>query len=159
MRPYLDASLPPVEWYADLFCFRHPTQCWLLDSRPRDALNTHDVRRQRGYPALAYETINDRPQTPRAQKQTTRWYVSAYLHADRPDVLPIAESILDGFQFGGKRNYGYGLTQLVDMNVVDLDTLDYRRLTDAEECRLELITPFVFNSEYSGAGETPVPWW
>ena len=30
---------------------------WLLDSRPRDALNTYDIRLQSGHPAIAHETI------------------------------------------------------------------------------------------------------
>jgi len=158
-RPYLGSSLPPVEAYDDLFLLRQPAHPWLLDSRPRDALNTHDIRVQSGHPALAHETIMGRPKGARKQHQTTKWYITAYLHADRDDILPLAESTLDGLQFGGKRNYGYGTTRLKDTQVVDLEALDYTRLEDADRYRLELVTPFVLESEYPGANDVTVPWW
>jgi integrase len=83
-------------------------------------------------PALAHETIMGRPNDARKQQQTTRWYVNTYLHADDPNVLPLGEDVLDGLQFGGKRNYGYGTTTLKDTQVVDLEALDYSRLEDGE---------------------------
>jgi len=112
--------LPAVESYDDLFLLRQAAQSWLLDSRPRDALNTHDVRVQSGHLALAHETIMGRREDQRKQQQTTKWYINAYLHADQDDVLPLDESALDGLQFGEKRNYGYGITRLKDTQVVDL---------------------------------------
>nr|WP_240147539.1 MULTISPECIES: hypothetical protein [Halorussus] len=160
VRPYLGASLPPVETYDDLFLFRRPDHPWLLDSRPRDALNTHDIRVQSGMPALAHETIIGRPDDARDQQQTVRWYISAYLHAEKPDILPIAENQLDGLQFGGKRSYGYGTTRLKNTQIVDLAKLDYTELETSESFTLELLTPFVLWSEYPGTNDVNLPgWW
>lgn len=158
-RPYLGTGLPAVESYDDLFLFRRPSQPWLLDSRPRDALNTHDVRVQSGHPALTHETIIGKPPEARQQQETTTWYISAYLHADEEDVLPVDEAALDGLQFGGKRNYGYGVTRLKETQMVDLDELDYSRLDGHSTFLLELTTPFVLESEYPDADNQPVPWW
>ena len=159
IRPYMGSSLPDVESYDDLFLFRHPDHPWLLDTRPRDGLNAHDIRFQSGMPALAHETIMGRPDDARKQQQTTRWYVNAYLHADDPNTLPLGEDVLEGLQFGGKRNYGYGTTTLKDTQIVDLEALDYSRLEDGEAFILELMTPFVLRSEYPAANNVDVPWW
>ena len=159
IRPYLGSGLPDVEAYDDLFLMRQASHSWLLDSRPRDALNTHDIRVQSGHPALSHETIIGKPDDARKQQQTTKWYINAYLHAGRDDVLPLDESALDGLQFGGKRNYGYGITGLKDTQVVDLEALDYSRLEDGEAFILELVTPFVLESEYPNAHDQDVPWW
>ncbi len=110
-------------------------------------------------PALAHETIVGRPDDARKQQQTTRWDVNAYLHADDPDVLPLGEDVLDGLQFGGKRNYGYGTAMLKDTQVVDLESLDYSCLEDGEAFILELVAPFVLRSEYPKANNVNVPWW
>ncbi len=67
--------------------------------------------------------------------------------------------MLDGLQFGGKRNYGYGTTMLKDTQVVDLESLDYSRLEDGEAFILEVVTPFVLRSEYPKANNVTVPWW
>ncbi|WP_049923097.1 hypothetical protein [Halopiger djelfimassiliensis] len=159
IRPYLGSGLPDVESYDDLFLMRQASHSWLLDSRPRDALNTHDIRVQSGHPALSHETIMGKPDDARKQQQTTKWYINAYLHADRGNVLPLDESALDGHQFGGKRNYGYGITRLKDTQVVDLEALDYSRLEEGEAFILELVTPFVLESEYPNAHDQGVPWW
>jgi hypothetical protein len=159
IRPYLGSGLPDVEAYDDLFLMRQASHSWLLDSRPRDGLNTHDIRVQSGYPALSHETIMGKPDDARKQQQTTKWYINAYLHADRDDVLPLDESALDGLRFGGKRNYGYGITGLKDTQVVYLEALDYSRLEDGEAFILELVTPFVLESEYPKAADQDVPWW
>jgi hypothetical protein len=159
IRPYLGSGLPNVDSYDDLFLMRQTSHSWLLDSRPREALNTHDIRVQSGHPALSHETIMGKPDDARKQQQTTKWYINAYLHADRDDVLPLDESALDGLQFGGKRNYGYGITGLKDTQVVDLEALDYSRLEDGEAFILELVTPFVLESEYPNAHDQDVPWW
>lgn len=58
-------------------------------------------------PALAQETIMDRPAGVRKQQQTTSWYVNAYLYADDPDVLPLGQAVLGGLQFGRTRNDCY----------------------------------------------------
>jgi hypothetical protein len=159
VRPYLGSSLPDVEAYDDLFLLRQASHSWLLDSRPRDALNTHDIRLQSGHPAIAHETITGKPEGGRKQQQTTKWYVTAYLHADRDGVLPLDEDVLMGVQFGGKRNYGYGSMRLKDTQVVDVASLDYSQLEDGEAFILELVTPFVLESEYPNAHEQDVPWW
>ena len=83
----------------------------------------------------------------------------AYVHADDPGVLSLGEAVLDGLQFGGKRNYGYGETRLKATQTVPLDELDYSRLEDSEEYLIELMTPFVLTSEYLGASDAEVPWW
>ena len=100
-----------------------------------------------------------RPKTARKQQQTTKWYVNAYLHADRDDLLPINEGVLDGLQFGGKRNYGYGITRLKDTQIVDLAALDYSRIEESEAFSLTLVTPFVLESVYPNAHDQDVPWW
>jgi hypothetical protein len=159
IRPYLGNGLPAVDAYNDLFLFRHPDHPWLLDSRPRDALNGHRIRTQHRQPALAYQTIMGRPEEARSKQQTTHWYVSAYLHADESGVLPLDDETLDGLQFGGQRNYGYGTTSLADTQIVDLDALDYSRLEETDAYLVELVTPFVLASEYPGANDSSVPWW
>ena len=82
---------------------RNPAYRWFLDSRPRDALNTHDIQSQSGHPSLSHETIMGKQEGARKQQQTTKWYINTYLHADGPDTLPLGEDVLDGLQFGGKR--------------------------------------------------------
>jgi hypothetical protein len=46
--------------------------------------------------------------------------------------LPLGEDVLDGLQFGGKRNYGYGTTRLRDTQCIEFDDLDYSRLEDGD---------------------------
>ncbi len=159
MQPYLGSGLPDVTSYGDLFLMRNPAHHWLLDSRPRDALNTHDIRAQSGHPALSHETIMGRPEDARKQQQTTKWYINAYLHADDPGVLPLGEDVLDGLQFGGKRNYGYGVSRLKDTQLVDLDELDYSRVANGNAFLVKVVTPFVVESEYPEASDQEVPWW
>lgn len=158
-RPYLGSGLPTVESYADLFLFRRPSNPWLLDSRPRDALNTHDLRIQSGHPALAHETIMGRPESSANQQHTTKWYISAYLHATEENILPLEDHILDGLQFGGKRNYGYGTTHLKDSQTINLDNLEYPHIEDADAYYLQLITPFVLESDYPNTNDVDIPWW
>ncbi len=108
---------------------------------------------------LAHETIMGRRKKQRKQQQTTKWYVHAYLHADDSAVLPLGDDVLATLQFGGKRNYGYGEVQLKDTQMVDLDKLDYSRLEGAGTYLIELVTPFVLQSEYPATNDQPVPWW
>jgi hypothetical protein len=157
--PHLGASLPDVETYDDLFLQRKAIHPWLLDTRARDALNTHDLRVHGGHPALAHETIMGRPEDQREQQQTTKWYIHSYLHADDPSVLPLGGDVLEGLQFGGKRNYGYGEVALQDTQTVDLNELDYSRFEGAETYLIELVTPFVLESEYPETNDRSVPWW
>ena len=159
VRPYLGSGLPDVEAYDDLFLQREAMHPWLLDTRARDALNTHDLRVQGGHPALSHEAIMSRREDQRKQQQTTKWYVHAYLHAGDSAVLPLGEAVLDRLQFGGKRNYGYGEVELKDTQTIDLNDLDYSRLDGAETYLIELVTPFVLASEYPDANDSSVPWW
>ena len=111
-------------------------------------------------PALGAERPREgRREDQRKQRQTTKWYVHAYLHADDPAVLPLGEDVLEGLQFGGKRNYGYGEVQLKDTQLVDLDKLDYSRVNGAEAYLIALLTPFVLESEYPEANSCTIPWW
>lgn len=159
-RPCMGSTLHPVEQYEDLFLFRDPSQRWLLDSRPRDALNTHNIRTQSGHMALAHETRLGRPADAYRQYETTVWYLSAYLHADDPDCLPLSEDVLDGIQFGGKRNYGYGTAGLKETQCVDLSNLDYSSIREADTHLLVLVTPLVLESGYPAADNWTVPpWW
>lgn len=161
-RPYMGSSLPDVDSYADLFLCRDPSQQWLLDTRARDALNTHDVKLQAdSRPVLGRKTVVATPEEGH-KGHTTTWYIHAYIHATDDSVLPLSDATLDGLQFGGARNYGYGETQLNDTQVVDLDALDYSALTDADsdEYLLKLVTPYVLQSDHPHADDnTPPVWW
>lgn len=159
VRPHLGSGLPEVEAYDDLVLHREPDQSWLVDSRTRDALNTHDLRAHGGHPTLAHETIMGRRADQYKDRETTRWYVHAYLHADDPAVLPLDEAPLSDVQFGGKRNYGYGEVVLKDTRMVDLDALDYSRLKGVDAHLIRLETPFVTKSEYPDTNDAKVPWW
>lgn len=64
-HPAFGTGLRNVAAYEDLFVFRDPFQPWLIDSRPRDALNTHDLRIQSGHPGLANQTRLELPDTHR----------------------------------------------------------------------------------------------
>jgi hypothetical protein len=158
-RPYLGAGLPTVEAYDDLFLHREMVNSWLLDTRARDGLNTLDLRVHGGHPVIAHESIIGRPADHQKQRETTKWYIQAYLHADDPAVLPLGEAVLDDLQFGGKRNYGYGEVTLKDTQIVDFEDLDYSRLEGADFYLIELVTPFVLESEYPTADDQPIPWW
>jgi len=157
--PYLGSGLPDVEAYDDLFLQREAMHPWLLDTRARDALNTHALRIHGGHPTLSHETIMGRRKNQYKPQQTTKWYIHAYLHADDLNTLPLGGDVLGGIQFGGKRNYGYGEVELKDSKMVDLDELDYSRLEGAETYLIEIVTPFVLKSEYPKASDNPVPWW
>jgi len=159
----LGQSLPDVETYDDLFVFRDAAQRWLLGSRPRDAHNTHDIERHGDRMAFAPECFFGRPPEQRNSKRSVQWFVHCYLHGGRGDDagVPVGEDVLDGIRVGGARNYGFGELSLVDSQVVDLDALDYGRLTDAESGAyvLELVSPYVLSSEWPGADDQSVPWW
>ena len=159
----LGQSLPDVESYDDLFVFRDAAQRWLLDSRPRDAHNTHDVERHGDRMAFAPTCFFERPREQRNSKRSVQWFVHCYLHAGRgdDDVLPVSGDVLDGIRVGGARNYGFGELSLADSQVIDLDALDYGRLTDTASGTyvLELVSPYVLSSEYPGADDQSVPWW
>jgi hypothetical protein len=159
-------SLPPVEQYADLFVFRDAAQRWLLDSRPRDAHNAVPLQTYGDRVVMAPTTTFGRPDGQRHRRRTVDWYVQCYLHVPegtRDEVLPVNDVVLDGLRLGGARNYGFGLFDLVDTQLVELDDLNYTRLreaaSDAAPCRIELVTPYVAQSDYPDADSQPVPWW
>jgi hypothetical protein len=160
VRPSLGHCLPAVEEYDDLFLHREVEHPWLLDTRARDALNTHDLRIHGGHPGLTHETIMGRREDQSTQQRTTTWYIHAYLGADDPTVLPLGEARLEDLQFGGKRNYGYGEVELKDTQLIDLTALGYSRLEGAAAYSIQLLTPFVIQSEYPGTDDRTVPgWW
>jgi hypothetical protein len=159
----LSGSLPEIESYADWFLLRDPTHPWLLDSRPRDAHNVQDLQEYGGRVAAASKTHFARPSEQRNRKRSVQWYVHCYVHVDKPEILPLDTDVLDGIQVGGARNYGFGELTVADTNVVALDALSYDRLQDAAQdqasCRIELVTPYVTESECPGADRQSVPWW
>jgi hypothetical protein len=159
--PYMGTGLQKVEAYEDLFLFRDEAHRWLLDSRPRDAHNTPAVQSHGGRLTFASSTRFGRPPESRNSKRTMRWYVQCYLHAhgSDEDVIPLSDAVLDGVRVGGGRNYGLGEVSLKETQVVDLDALDYSRVRDADNLQLELLSPYVLQSEYPGADSQSVPWW
>jgi hypothetical protein len=155
----LGGSLPPVNSYEDLFLFRDAAQRWLQASRPRDAQNTMDRQSHGGRLAVASESFFGVPAHQRNSKRRVEWYVHAYLHSEREGVLPVAESVLDGIRLGGARNYGFGEVSLVDSQVVDLDAVSFDGLRGHDRYTIELVTPYVLQSEAPGADTQSVPWW
>ena len=155
----LGKSLPEVENYADLFLFRDAARRWLLDSRPRDAHNTHDVTRHGDRLSFAPRCWFGRPPEVRNSRRSVQWFVQCYLHCGRDDaVLPLDEEVLDGLRVGAARNYGLGELSLKDTQLVELDELDYSGIKDTA-LQLELVSPFVLSSEYPSADDQNVPWW
>nr|WP_321163655.1 hypothetical protein [Halorubrum californiense] len=160
----LGGSLPAVEAYEDLFLYRDPAHRWLLDSRPRDTHNTHDIQTHGGRVAFADTTWFGKPAEQRNNRRSVSWYLHCYVHVDGVgDTIPLADETLNGIQVGGARNYGFGALSVADTQVIELEELDYSRLEAAQradaQCRVELVTPFVLSSEYPGAAEQDVPWW
>ena len=163
-------SLEPVETYDDLFRFRDPAQRWLLDSRPRDAHNAHDVQSHGGRLTYAPESRFGKPPENHYSKRTMSWYVHCYLHTDgrgESGLFPVDEPMLDGLRVGGGRNYGLGEIGVADIQTIDLDSLDYSRLKSsdgtASECGdqfvIELLAPYALRSQHPGADDQSVPWW
>jgi len=112
--------------------------------------------------AFAPACFFGRPPEQRNSKRSVSWFVHCYLHGrGDDDVLPVSGDVLDGIRVGGARNYGFGELSLTDSLVVDLDALDYGRLTDAESGAyvLELVSPYVLSSAYPDADDQSVPWW
>lgn len=149
--PGFGSSLKPVEAYHDLFLYRLPHCPWLLDSRPRDVLSCPDVKVHSDRPILSHRS---------AVNQQHTWYIHAYLHDDGTGVVPLDDSTLDGLQFGGARNYGYGTTRLKESRTVDTDGLRFDVIDDAGDHLLELVSPYVLSSELPQTDDSPVPsWW
>ncbi len=157
---YMGKTLRPVERYDDLFVYRDPAQRWLLDSRPREAHNTHALHSHGGRLAIAPRCRFGRPPESRNYKRTVTWYVHCYLHtAGNADAhLPLAEETLAGLRVGGGRNYALGELSVADTQCVDLEALDYTRLDDADDYVLELVAPYVLTSAYPDADDQSIPW-
>lgn len=159
----LGKSLPAVESYADLFVLRDAAHPWLLEKRPRDAHNALDIQTHGGRMAFASECWFGRPPEHRNHRRSVSWYAHCYVHGDGDDVVPLDEDVLDGVQVGGARNYGFGELSVADTQVVDLDALDYSRLTAVEDgagqCELEFVSPFVVETEAPNGDAQSVPWW
>lgn len=155
----LGGSLPSVESYADLFLFRDPAQRWLQRSRPCDTHNTMDRQAHSGRLAVAPESFFRVPDHQRNSKRRVEWYVHAYLHSEREGVLPVDDAVLDGIRLGGARNYGFGEVSLVDSQVVDLDAVSFDGLRGHDQYTIELVTPYVLQSEAPDADTQSVPWW
>jgi hypothetical protein len=157
----LGGMLPDVEAYEDLFVHRDPAQRWLTESRPREAANTHPLQRygHDGRVAFASEMQVGRPAEMRAAARRVPWYVQCYVHADDPAVLPVATDALTGIRVGGARNFGFGELSVVDTQVVDVDALAYGALETADAHELELVSPFVLETDFPGAADQSVPWW
>lgn len=157
----LGGSLPDVEAYADLFLYRDAAHRWLLDSRPRDAQNTLDVQTHGGRWAFAPESFFGVPAHHRNSKRRVPWFLHCYVHAPGDDaVIPIDTDVLDGVRVGGQRNYGFGELSVADSQVVDLDDVSFDALRGCEAYTVELMTPFVLQSDVSGADRQAVPsWW
>lgn len=155
-------SLPTVERYEDLFLFRDPAQRWLLDSRPRDVHNVHDLQMYGGRVVFASKCHFGRPPETRNTKRSVQWFLHAYVHSDDVGVLPVGESVLDGIRVGGGRNYGLGELSLADTQLVDLDDLDYTGIVQSGQdgaFELELLSPYVLSTEYPAGDAQSVPWW
>lgn len=159
--PYMGTHLHPVEAYEDLFLFRDAAHRWLSDVRPRESHNVHDLQSYGGRQAFAPATRFGKPPEHRQTKRTMRWYVHCYLHGDGVDdsIIPLPADVLDGVRVGGGRNYGLGELSLKDTQTIALDDLDYSRVREANSLKLELLSPYVLDSEYPGADSQPVPWW
>jgi hypothetical protein len=157
----LGLSLPDVAAYEDLFVFRDPAQRWLLDSRPRDAHNTHDLVSHGGRVAFTGSVQFARPVAMRAHTRTMSWYLHCYVHTDGDDtVLPLAEATLDGIRVGGARNYGFGELSVADTQLVDLDALDYSGVVGASDgYRVEVVSPYVLETASPHGDGQAVPWW
>jgi len=150
-RPGMGSSLTPVETYTDFWLRREPAQDWLLDSRPRDAINTPDLKIQGGKPIMGRETDVG---------QRTRWNVHAYLHSEQRGALPLSDETLDRVQFGGSRNYGYGEVSLKDTQTFELADVDFAAIDDHDgPYLLKLLSPYVTASEKPHANDKSVPWW
>ncbi|GAA0539088.1 hypothetical protein ABNG02_14425 [Halorubrum ejinorense] len=155
----LGGSLPPVESYEDLFLFRDAAQRWLQPSRPRDAQNTMDRQSHGGRLTVASESFFGVPAEQRNSKRRVKWYIHAYVHSEREGVLPLDESVLNGIQLGGARNYGFGEVSLTDSQVVDLNALSFDALRGHDAYTIELVTPYVLQSEAPDADTQSVPYW
>lgn len=152
------STLKPIETYADLFLFRLPSHPWIHDGRPHEAVNVPAYRSLGGEsvrpPTQSIQTTSDTP-------RKIQWYIHGYLMApENSDVLPLSDDTLDNLQFGGYRNYGFGSVSLKETKVTDLSTLDYSGIENADEHILELVTPFVLESEYPKVNDVEIPgWW
>jgi hypothetical protein len=157
---YMGTGLRPVDSYADLFLYRDAAQRWIAESQPREALNTHGLRQYGTRTAYSPTRVFGRPPDERATKETMTWHVHCFLHAPgETGAIPLDAEVLDGLRVGGARNFGLGQLSVAESREIDLTTLDYSRLREADEYTIDLLAPYVLNSEYSGADSQDIPWW
>jgi hypothetical protein len=111
--------------------------------------------------AFAPESFFGVPDHHRNSKRRVPWFLHCYVHAPGAEsVLPIDEDVLDGIQVGGQRNYGFGELSFIESQVVDLDAVSFEALRGCEAYSIELLSPFVLQSEVPGADRQSVPsWW
>ncbi|ELZ21062.1 hypothetical protein C475_18928 [Halosimplex carlsbadense 2-9-1] len=160
-KPYFGTSLRPVEAYEDLFLFRDAAQRWIGDAGPRDAENTHEMRSYAGRTGFAPASWFGKPVAAHGRKRTVNSYLHCYVHAagSRQDVLPLDDDVLDGLRVGGARNLGLGATSLADTQTVVLENLEYSRVRDADALQVELVSPYVLETDHPAADDQSVPWW
>lgn len=113
--------------------------------RDRDYLDSHDLHVHDGHPTMTHETTIARGENQR--KQQTKWYVDVCLYADDPDTVPWGEDVLDCFQLGEKCNGGYSELVLEESLVGNFSS-NYPRLDNTDAWLIELVTPFVLESDY-----------
>lgn len=157
-RMSFPSTLKPTEAYEDLFLFRRPDHEWLHPEKARSAYNTPSIRRLGDrYAIQPSQAVQARTGEKPRQSQ---WYIHCYLtQAEGADVLPLREPAFDGIQLGGKRNYGYGTVSCKDSMVTDTNGLDFSRIQGADTHVIELVTPYVIESEYPNTEFHDVPWW
>lgn len=165
--PNVKHGLRPVKAYDDLFLYRDPSQRWLSDARPRDGHNSFHVQNCGGRLMMASERRFGQPAHRHAHQRMMNWYVHCFisLNYDSDTVLgrddfPLDEQTLDGLRLGARRNFGFGETELVDTQTIDMRELDYSRLEAASSYRIELVSPYVLWTEAPNGDPQSVPgWW
>jgi len=88
-----------------------------------------------------------------------KWYVHAYLHTEREGACPLDATVLDGIQLGGARNYGFGESLARGLTGRRSRRAFVRRIAGHDQYTIELVTPYVLQSEAPDADAQSVPWW
>lgn len=132
----IGANIPPIETYHDFFKFRRPPIPYKApnflkkEPFPYSALDEHDT------PDIYTYTTNNNRKIPIQKRRFINFYCIG-LQRD-PDIFT-------GIHLGGMRSYGFGEIRIVDHKTINLNTLDYTCLKDAEW--VELITPLCTASQ------------
>lgn len=113
IKLYMGTSLPEIESYDDFVpVLATGPSLTVRQSPSRRAEHPRYLHTTHGNLGLAYKLILGRLKDAHQNHSTISWYVNGYMHSDDPGVFPLGEAVLDGLQFGSKRNYGYGETRL-----------------------------------------------